>query len=76
MENNIITNAGILNGKPIIKGTRISIEFIMELLSSGMNIEEIIKEYPQLKRDDVLAALNYATQILRHEEIYLTTNFV
>ena len=48
----------------------------MELLSSGMNIEEIIKEYPQLKRDDVLAALNYATQILRHEEIYLTTNFV
>ena len=46
----IIVNQEILAGKPIIEGTRISVEFVVELLSSGMTIEEILKEYPHLKR--------------------------
>ncbi|MBI2583725.1 MAG: DUF433 domain-containing protein [Candidatus Aenigmarchaeota archaeon] len=66
----IVTDPKILAGKPIIKGTRISVEFIMELLSSGMSVEEIVKEYPHLKREDVLAAIEYATRALRHEEVY------
>jgi len=72
MTGRIITDEEILSGKPIIKGTRISVEFILELLSSGMSVDEILREYPQLKKQDVLAALDYATQVLRHEEVYPT----
>ena len=66
----IVSNPNILTGKPIIDGTRISVEFILELLSSGMSIDEILKEYPHLKREDILEALRYAVSILHHEEIY------
>ena len=68
----VIINADILSGKPIIKGTRISVEFILELLSSGMSIEDILKEYPHLTKRDILAALEYATQRLKQEEVYTT----
>lgn len=57
MQERIILDKEILNGKPIIKGTRISVEFILELLSSGMKIEDIVKEYPHLKKEDILAAM-------------------
>lgn len=72
MAERIIIDQNILAGKPIIRGTRISVEFVLELLSSGMGIEEILKEYPHLTRADVLAALAYATRVLRHEEVYVT----
>jgi len=58
MQERIILDKEILNGKPIIKGTRISVEFILELLSSGMRTEDILKEYPHLKKEDILAAIN------------------
>ncbi len=58
--NRIVFDQKILGGKPIIKGTRISVEFILELMSSGMTVENIIKEYPHLKKDDILEALSYA----------------
>ena len=70
MNGRITIDLKILAGKPIIKGTRISVEFVLELLSSGMTIKEILKEYPHLKKEDVLAALHYATQVLKHEEVY------
>ena len=60
----------LLAGKPIIRGTRISVEFVLEMLSSGMLISDILKEYPHLKKEDILAALAYATKRLRQEEIY------
>ena len=66
----IILNPEILAGKPIIEGTRISVEFVVELLSSGMTINEILKEYPHLKKEDILEALKYAVAVLRNEEIY------
>lgn len=69
MEDRIVFNPEILAGKPIIKGTRMSVEFILELLSSGMSSEEIIKEYPQLKRKDVLAAIEYAAKTIKHEDL-------
>ncbi len=73
MAERIIVDKEILLGKPVIKGTRISVEFVLELLSSGMSVEEIIKEYPHLSRKDILAALDYATRVLRHEEVYSLT---
>jgi uncharacterized protein (DUF433 family) len=52
----ITFNPKILGGKPIIKGTRIYVDFILELLSSGMNFEDILNEYKHLKKDDILDA--------------------
>ncbi len=66
----IVINNDILAGKPIIKGTRISVEFILEMLSSGMSMEEILMEYPHLKREDILSALEYAVRMLKKEEVY------
>jgi len=67
--NRITYNPKILGGKPIIKGTRISVEFVLELLASGMTTEEIVKEYPQLTKKDILAALDYAAKIIKREEL-------
>ena len=52
-------------GKPIIKGTRIAAELILELLDNGWTVKKMLKNYPQLKRENVAAALKYATEILR-----------
>jgi len=74
IENNmeqIVIDEGVCRGKPVIKGTRITVEFILELLANNWNSEEIIENYPQLKEDDVLAALQYATSILKEENIYI-----
>ena len=67
--NRITYNPKILGGKPIIRGTRISVEFILELLASGMAPEEIVKEYPQLKKRDVLVAIKYAAKTIKREEV-------
>jgi len=64
----ITSNVEILNGKPIIKGTRISVELILEFLASGMTIEEILKEYSHLKKEDILSVLEFAAKSLKHEE--------
>ncbi len=65
----IIFDPGILGGKPIIKGTRISVEFILELLSSGMGAEEIIREYPHLTKGDIREAASFAARALKNEDI-------
>jgi uncharacterized protein (DUF433 family) len=60
---------GVLGGKPIIKGTRIPVHLILELLASGMSEKEVLKEYPELTSEDVRATLEYAAKVLRQEEI-------
>jgi len=65
----ITHNPEILGGKPIIKGTRISVEFVLELLASGMSVDEILEEYPRLTRGDILAVLEYAAKTVKREEI-------
>lgn len=69
-KNIIIQNPDILGGKPIIKGTRMSVESILELLSSGMEINEILKEYPFLKKEQIQASIDYAKNIVSREESY------
>lgn len=69
MNNKITYNPKIFGGKPIIKGTRISVGFVLELLASGMAPEEIIKEYPQLTKKDILAVLDYAAKTVKKEEL-------
>ena len=69
---NLITqDSNILGGKPIIAGTRMSVESILELLSSGMELKEIIKEYPFLNKKQIQAAVDYAAKLIGKEESYL-----
>jgi len=65
----VTLNPKIVHGKPIIEGTRITVEFILELLSSGMSPEEIVEEYPQLKKKDIFTAISYARSSIKHEEV-------
>jgi uncharacterized protein (DUF433 family) len=60
----------ICHGKPCIRGLRYPVEFILELLSSGMSMEEILADYDDLERDDILAALLFATRLTQVKSIY------
>lgn len=71
MKQLIVQNSKILGGKPIIIGTRISVEIILELLSSGMEISDILKEYPMLTKEKIKAAIDYAAKIMGKEESYI-----
>ena len=71
MKNLITQDSNILGGKPIVTGTRMSVEVILELLSSGMEITDILKEYPFLKKDQVQAAIEYAAKMVGKEESYI-----
>lgn len=71
--NRIVVNPKIMTGKPIIKGSRIPVEQILKLLAQGLSFEEILKDYPHLKRDDILAALLYAAKVMGREEVYPVT---
>lgn len=70
--NKLITqNPDILGGKPIIAGTRMSVESVLELLASGMEMEEILKDYPILEKKHVLAAIDYASKLVGKSETYI-----
>lgn len=60
----ITINPRILVGKPVIKGTRLSVQYILGLLSSGTTMEEIIKEYKGLTKEDIMACLFFASEAL------------
>ncbi|HEC87490.1 MAG TPA: DUF433 domain-containing protein [Thermoplasmatales archaeon] len=64
-------NPEVSGGKPVIKGTRITVEFILELLANGWSYEEILENYPQLKNEDVIEAIRYAANILKEERVYV-----
>ena len=70
MKSSITVAPDICNGKPIIAGTRISVQTVMEFLGGGDSIEEILKEYPSLSREDIYACLQFATKLMaNHYEI-------
>ncbi len=58
----ITINTEICHGKPTIRGLRYPVELILELLSSGMTADQILADYEDLERDDILAALSFATR--------------
>ena len=64
----IIIDPEVLSGKPVIKGTRIPIYLIIELLANGMTEKKILLQYPTLKKEDIKAALVYASKCLENEE--------
>ncbi len=67
--NRITIDPKILVGKPVIRGTRISVEFIVDLLAAGWTHEQILTSYPHLSEQDVRACLAYAAELLHEMEI-------
>lgn len=65
----ITRNPEIMLGKPIIKGTRITVELIIRKLASGYSIEQLINNYPHISQQEVLAALAFAADLIANEEI-------
>ncbi len=70
MENYIISDPEILTGKPIVRGTRLSVEFILGLVANGWDEKTIIDSYPGLTKDSIRAAVNYAREIVQDELYY------
>jgi uncharacterized protein (DUF433 family) len=66
----IVVVPDILVGKPVIKGTRLSMEFIVDLLAQGWSEREILRNYPGLTREDIRASLPYASAALHEEKVY------
>lgn len=64
---------GVMLGKPVVRGTRITVEFLLEKLAAGLSIESILGDHPQLEREDVLAALDYARSVLGSDLIFPRT---
>ena len=60
----------VLVGKPVIKGTRISIEFLIDLLANGGTHQQILTNYPHLTAEDIQAALHYAAETVKQEHVY------
>ncbi|MGA7952937.1 MAG: DUF433 domain-containing protein [Gloeobacterales cyanobacterium] len=68
----ITLDSNICHGKPCVRGLRYPVEFILELLSSGMSIEDILADYDDLERDDILAVLLFAARLSQVKSIYKT----
>ena len=69
-EDRIVTDPAILIGKPVIKGTRLSVEFVVDLLANGWSEAEILRNYPGLTLADIRACLAYASYVLHAERVF------
>jgi uncharacterized protein (DUF433 family) len=67
----IVCDPAILCGKPIVKGTRISVALILQCLASGMTVQDVMKGYPTLSREGVRAAIAFAARQLQGEEVHV-----
>lgn len=65
----ITIDAGLCNGKPTIRGLRITVQTIMEFLTAGDTKEEILKQYPDLEMEDVDACMKFATQLMNRKYV-------
>lgn len=66
----ITVDPSILVGKPVVKGTRLAVEFIVDLLAQGWSEEEVLRNYPGLTVEDIKACLRYASAVLHAEKVY------
>jgi uncharacterized protein (DUF433 family) len=73
--NRIISDADVMLGKPIIKGTRITVELILRKLSDGIDLKVLLECYPHLVQEDVLAVLSYAADVISKEQIIENAHF-
>ncbi|HEY4688823.1 MAG TPA: DUF433 domain-containing protein [Anaerolineae bacterium] len=66
----VVIDPDILVGKPVVKGTRLAVEFVIDLLAQGWSEAEILRNYPGLTHADIQACLSYASFALRDERVY------
>jgi uncharacterized protein (DUF433 family) len=67
----IHSDPNVLVGKPVVKGTRLSVEFILGLFGTGWTLEQVIKNYPTLSPEKVQAVFNFAAECMREESLYV-----
>ena len=70
LNDRIIIDPKVLTGKPVVRGTRISVELVVDLLAVGWSHAQILVSYPHLSEDDIRACLVYASELLREEKVY------
>jgi len=70
MTERIVLDPAVLTGKPVIRGTHLSVEFVIGLLADGWSEADILHNYPGITHDDVAACLGYARDLLRSEKVY------
>jgi len=69
MIDRIEINAGVMQGKPVIHGTRVPVEFVHRKLAEGATIQDLLDAYPRLTTEDIRAALDYAADTIAHETV-------
>lgn len=67
-KDHVVVDPMVLVGKPVIRGTRISVELLMDRLADGWSMEQILESYPRVTREDVLAAIAFVTEVFREED--------
>ena len=70
MNPRIAIDPAILTGKPVIRGTRLAVDFIVGLLGSGWQEADILRNYPGITHEDIIACLQYASEVLQSEKVY------
>ncbi len=70
LQERIVIDPDVLVGKPVIRGTRLAVEFVVDLLAHGWDEAQILENYPGIVREDILACLEYATEALKSERVY------
>jgi uncharacterized protein (DUF433 family) len=73
-ESRIVSDPKILFGKPVIAGTRVSVELILEKLAAGDKVEELLTDYPHITEQDIRAALQFAANALHQDVVYPSAN--
>ena len=69
-EERITVDPKVLVGKPVIKGTRIAVEFVIDLLAGGWSEAQILENYPGVTHEDIVACLRYANELVKSERVY------
>ncbi len=68
-QDRIVADSKVLTGKPVVRGSRISVELVVDLLAAGWSHAQILESYPHITEDDIRACLSYASEILREERV-------
>lgn len=71
-QEHITVDPGVLVGKPIIKGTRLAVDFVLALVSTGWSEADILRNYPRLCREDILACVAYARESIAADTVFAT----
>ncbi len=64
MESHIVIDPAVCNGRPVVRGTRITVQTVMEFLAAGDSVDDILESYPALNRDQVLACMEWASRLM------------